>query len=76
MSSSSLGTPFSSSITDAFAHNLQIDNSNVQSFLTKKDILYADLNNFDIIIFTEPWLSSTVVDTDDVIEETIPMEVF
>ena len=51
-------------MTDAFAHDLTIVHYNLQSFLTKKGILYADLNNFDIIVFTEIWLSSTV-DTND-----------
>ena len=66
ISSSSFGTSFSSPISDAFTNNLKIVHYNVQSFITKKDILFAYLNGFDILAFTETWLSPTV-DTADLL---------
>ncbi|KAH3889256.1 hypothetical protein DPMN_013308 [Dreissena polymorpha] len=86
MFSSSTGTSFSSSISDAFAHNLKIVHYNVQSFLAKKDILYADLNNFDIIVLLKlssaqqltlpTYFSLPIIRRLDAIDVTIHMEEF
>ncbi|MES9883416.1 MAG: reverse transcriptase family protein [Sedimenticola sp.] len=45
-------------------HKLSIVHYNVQSFLHKKDILYAELSDFDILCFTETWLSAEISSDD------------
>ena len=41
--------------------NLSLVNYNVQIILNKKDILFRDLRNYDILSFTETWLNSNIV---------------
>ena len=48
------------------SHNLSFVHYNVQSIFRKLDILHAELNDFDILAFTETWLSPTD-DTDDLL---------
>jgi len=38
--------------------NLSIIHYNVQSFFNKRDILYRDLRNYDVLSFTETWLDA------------------
>lgn len=51
-------------VTELIRHKLSIVHYNVQSFLRKKDILYSELCDFDIICFTETWLSDSIPLTD------------
>ena len=48
------------------SHHLSFVNFNVQSTASKLDILHAELIEFDILAFTETWLSSSVA-TDDLV---------
>ena len=48
--------------------HLSIVHYNVQSFYHKQDILFAELQDFDILSFTETWLGDTT-STDDIIFE-------
>ena len=45
---------------ESFRSNLSIVHYNVQSFIHKRDILFAELSEFDIIGFTETWLDDNV----------------
>ncbi|KAH3735529.1 hypothetical protein DPMN_042064 [Dreissena polymorpha] len=47
-----------------YPNNPTIVHYNVKSFIAKKEILFADLNGFDILAFTETWLSPTVDSAD------------
>ena len=58
----------SSSFSDILSSNLKIVHYNIQSFLNKKDILYADLHNFDVLSFTETWLKNS----DDTVDLIFP----
>ena len=42
------------------AHNSSFVHYNVQSILSQLDTLYAELYEFDILAFTETWLSPSV----------------
>ena len=42
------------------SHNLSIVHYNVQSLLHKLDLLTAELRSFDIITFSETWLSESI----------------
>ena len=44
--------------------NLSIIHYNVQSCLNKKDILYGDLRNYDVLSFTETWLDAYTSSSD------------
>ena len=48
------------------SHNLSFVHYNVQSILPKLEILQAELIKFDILAFTETWLSS-VDNTEDLL---------
>ena len=48
------------------SHNLSFVHYNVQSVLPKLDVLHAELLEFDILAFTETWLSPTD-NTDDLL---------
>ena len=63
-SSSTMSTTIFSSINTS--HNLSFVHYNVQSIFPKLDILHAELIDFDILAFTETWLSPTD-DTDDLL---------
>ena len=56
---SSTASNLSSSILNSLTtgHNLSFIHYNVQSILNKLDILQAELSEFDILAFTETWLS-------------------
>ena len=47
-------------------HNLSFVHYNVQSIFPKLDILHTELFDFDILAFTETWLTPAI-DTDDVL---------
>lgn len=47
----------SSNLSTVFSHNLNIIHLNIQSILPKLDILEAEMQQYDILIFTETWLS-------------------
>ena len=51
------------SLSNAHQH-LSIVHYNVQSFYNKKDILYAELLDFDIVSFTETWLGDNIKSDD------------
>ena len=53
-------------ISKSNSSNIAIVHYNVQSFLPKKDILYAELQEFDVIAISETWLSDNV-NTEDII---------
>ena len=65
-SNSSSDSNFSTSIrkTLNINHHLSFVHSNVQSILSKLDILHAELLEFDILAFSETWLSSITPDDD------------
>ena len=44
--------------------NLSLVHYNVQSILNKKDILFGDLRNYDILSFTETWLNPNINSSD------------
>ena len=50
-------------------HNLSFVHYNIQSIASKLDLLHADLFHFDILAFTETWLSASV-ETDDLMPES------
>ena len=41
---------------------------NLQSIITKSDILYTELHDFDILAFSETWLNSTVSNDDLILQ--------
>ena len=41
---------------------------NVQSIITKLDILYTELHDFDILAFSETWLNPTVSNDDLILQ--------
>lgn len=45
-------------------HHLSIVHYNVQSLMNKTDVLQAELSNFDILSFTETWLSDSISNSD------------
>ena len=53
-------------ISKSCSSNITIAHYNVQSFFQKKDIIFAELQNFDIIALSETWLSDSV-SSDDII---------
>ena len=61
---SSFSSSISSVASEVLGANLKIVHYNVQSFYGKKDILYADLHNFDILAFTETWLTHNIDSAD------------
>ena len=52
-------------VSKSISSNISIVHYNVQSFLQKKDILYAELQQFDVIAISETWLSNNV-STEDI----------
>ena len=62
LSTSSTDTSSSSEIS--LDSQLSILHYNVQSFFSKKDVLYAELNSFDICCFTESWLHDGISSED------------
>ena len=50
-------------------HNLSFVHYNIQSISSKLDLLHAELFHFDILAFTETWLSASV-ETDDLLLES------
>lgn len=69
-SDSSMPTSMSNSLFNSLnlSHNLSFVHYNVQSILTKLDTLYAELYEFDILAFTETWLSPAVDSADLLLE--------
>ena len=63
-SSSNMSATIFSSLNTS--HNLSFVHYNVQSVLPKLDVLHAELLEFDILAFTETWLSPTD-NTDDLL---------
>ena len=63
---SSLSSNMSTSIFNSisFNHNLSFVHYNIQSISSKLELLHAELFHFDILAFTETWLSPSL-DTDD-----------
>ena len=61
----------STSILNSFStgHNLSFVHYNIQSISSKLDLLHAELFHFDILAFTETWLSASV-ETDDLMLES------
>ena len=61
ISSSTSSTSLSASVFDSLSlsHHLSFVHYNVQSILSKLDILHAELIDFDILAFTETWLSQS-----------------
>lgn len=55
---SSFGSGDNSLIIEDFKNALSFVHYNVQSFFHKKDILEGELQHFDILSFTETWLSN------------------
>ncbi len=47
-----------------FKHNLSVMHYNVQSFLPKMNQLNAELSYFDVLTFSETWLSPDTLNTD------------
>ena len=47
-------------------HNLSFVHYNVQSIFSKLEILQAELSEFDILAFTETWLSPSI-DTNELL---------
>ena len=47
----------SSNIPTVFLHNLNNLHLNIQSILPKMDLLEVEVQNYDILVFTETWLS-------------------
>ena len=62
-SSISSGTESTTSAFD-FSNHLSVIHYNVQSIKPKLDIIYSELHGFDILTFSETWLSSTTSSTD------------
>ena len=60
--SSNMSTSIFNSIS--FNHNLSFVHYNIQSILSKLELLHAELFYFHILAFIETWLSPSV-DTDD-----------
>ncbi|MES9903184.1 MAG: endonuclease/exonuclease/phosphatase family protein [Sedimenticola sp.] len=54
----------STNITELTQHKLSIVHYNIQSFLHKKDLLYSELSDFDILCFTETWLTDNTPSAD------------
>ena len=61
----------STSMLNSFStgHNLSFVHYNIQSISSKLDLLHAELFHFDILAFTETWLSASV-ETDDLMLES------
>ena len=61
----------STSLLNSFStgHNLSFVHYNIQSISSKLDLLHAELFHFDILAFTETWLSASV-ETDDLMLES------
>lgn len=70
----SLSRSFSSNnnSSSVFNHNLNIIHLNIQSILPKMDILEAEMQNYDILVFTETWLSPQTSDDDILITNFEP----
>ena len=67
--SSNMSTDIFSSLN--FSHNLSFVQYNVQSILNKLDVLQAELFEFDILAFSETWLSQSVT-SDDLLLQSYP----
>lgn len=69
-SSSSLSSTMSSTIFNSLntSHNLSFVHYNVQSILSKLEILHAELIEFDVLAFSETWLNAST-ETDDLLLE-------
>ena len=67
-SSSSLSSTMSSIIFNSLntSHNLSFVHYNVQSILSKLEILHAELNEFGVLAFSETWLNAST-ETDDLL---------
>ena len=51
-------------ISKSCSSNISFVHYNVQSFFNKKDILYAELHHFDVVAFSETWLTNNINDKD------------
>ena len=67
--SSNMSTDIFSSLN--FSHNLSFVQYNVQSILNKLYVLQAELFEFDILAFSETWLSQSVT-SDDLLLQSYP----
>ena len=61
LSSDSSGSHMDVSV---FESNFSVVHYNVQSLLNKIDLLQVELSHFDVIAFSETWLSQSIDDTD------------
>ena len=62
----------SSNISTVFPHNSNILHLNKQSILPKMDLLEAEVQNYDILVFTETWLSPQISNDDLLLENFDP----
>ena len=62
----------SSNISTVFPHNLNILHLNIQSILPKMDLLEVEVQNYDILVFTETWLSPQISNDDLLLENFDP----
>ncbi|MCG7868583.1 MAG: endonuclease/exonuclease/phosphatase family protein [Candidatus Thiodiazotropha taylori] len=69
-SASSSSSNMSTSILNSFSsgHNLSFVHYNIQSISSKLDLLHAELFHFDILAFTETWLSASIETNDLMLE--------
>jgi hypothetical protein len=56
------------------SRNLSLVHYNVQSLLQTLDILYAELNDFDILVFSETWLNVNTPSSDLILSSFSPPE--
>ena len=57
-------TSCNSSTSSFVPADLSIIHNNVQSFFNKRDLLYGDLRNYDVLSFTETWLNANTSSSD------------
>ena len=60
--------------TDNLAHHLSFVHYNIQSIITKLDILSTELYDFDILAFSETWLGPSTLTEDINLESYLPPE--
>ena len=75
--SSSFNSSYESGLitrTINLAHHLSFVHYNVQSILTKVDILSTELSDFDILAFSETWLGPSTLTEDINLESYLPPE--
>ena len=55
---------YSSENSQYYGNNLSIVHINIQSLLPKLEILEADMQQYDILVLTESWLSPSISNED------------